>query len=318
MRVFTASRKAGFTLIELLVVIAIIGVLIALLLPAVQKVREAANRTQCANNLKQLGLATHNFHDQHGWMPPSRTGAWGATWAMFLLPFMEQQNAYEAKLMHRNGGRVDVVTNTYFDAAPEGQQIQIKFFYCPTRRTSGLSVDVPNNGNSAGGDRAGSSSVAHRLVHMPGGLSDYAACDGTTRSAGNGVIIEGRRDLTARTWSGVIKMLDIIDGTSNTFLFGEKHIRPGNFGMKFPDGDNSIYNSDDASAYKRGAGRTFLLALSPEDTGLPGQLFGSWHSGVCQFVFADGGVRAIRVAIDGPNLGRLAARNDGEVITTDF
>src|SRR5262245_24072942 len=88
--------RAGFTLIELLVVIAIIAVLIALLMPAVQKVREAANRTSCANNLKQLSLGVHNFHDSYGCLPYGRTkGALDSiTWAVMILPFIEQGNLW--------------------------------------------------------------------------------------------------------------------------------------------------------------------------------------------------------------------------------
>ena len=125
-RPFGRRRHGGFTLVELLVVIAIIGVLVALLLPAVQAAREAARRSSCQNNLRQIGLATQNFHDSRNAFPPLRiAGAEGwATFWVLIMPYMEQGTLYD---------RWDL-TLKYAQQTVEARQTQIKSYYCPARR----------------------------------------------------------------------------------------------------------------------------------------------------------------------------------------
>ncbi len=123
-----SGDRTGFTLIELLVVIAIISVLLGLLLPAVQNVREAASRTKCANNLKQIGLAMQNYHFNHGALPPSRMSIHeSASWAWLILPELEQDNLYRT---WKQGAPI-------YKVAIGSLQAPVPVFFCPSRRPPG-------------------------------------------------------------------------------------------------------------------------------------------------------------------------------------
>src|SRR5262249_28171125 len=214
-------RRLGFTLIELLVVIAIIAVLIGLLVPAVQKVRDAAARAQCQNNLKQLGLASHAFHDANRFLVPAWIGdnsrdpdGW-ATWAVLLLPFLEQDSVYKLWALRYPASK---------QVAAAYQQ-QLPVYHCPSRPDFVLSVND--------------------FVPAGGGLGDYGACFGTAADfdKSNGAIIPYNPPRSTDAsgfpiylrWRGQLKLTSIQDGTSNTLMFGEKHIRPNSLRGKNDD-----------------------------------------------------------------------------------
>ncbi len=301
-----APPRAGFTLIELLVVIAIIAVLIGLLLPAVQKVREAAARAQCANNLKQMGLAIHNYNGVYNSLPPSRVGPQHATWFVVILPYMEQNNLYAQWNL----------ANNYYEQSPAVQNAFVKQYVCPTRRN----LPMPSTQYEVS-----STGIPDTQLH-PGTQGDYACnggqyanspivdnplCRGAMCSANSQV---NNSDQVTFTTSQT-RLNDITDGTSNTFLLGEKHSVRARWGQSGMWGEGSIWNGDYPRNFARIAGPTLWnLGQGPNDATGPFHCkFGSWHPGICQFVFADGHVVALANSTDIPTLQILAVRNDGLV-----
>ena len=285
-------KRGGFTLVELLVVIAIIGVLVALLLPAVQSAREAARRIQCGNHLKQMGLAVQNFHDINQTIPYTRLDT-RETAFLLMLPFLEQRNHYE---------KWDLKLD-YYSQNKVIRETTLKFYLCPSRSrpqpliSTGTS-DAHQNGMTP---------------HTPGGVADYATNAGTPAGTtdywpGLNSTTEANRANGPFWYKGppFLKFANISDGLSNVVFIGEKHVR-----RPATNSDGSIWNGDHAASFKKlGTGAPIARDLNATS----GQ-FGSWHPGICQFVFGDGSVRALPVTTDLATLDRIANRDDGEPVS---
>jgi prepilin-type N-terminal cleavage/methylation domain-containing protein len=331
------SRR-GFTLVELLVVIAIIGILIALLLPAVQAAREAARRAQCTNNLKQFGIAVHNYEDACKTLPPAyNMGAPNSdgffTWFAHTLPYMEQQNAFELI--------ADIKTK--FATAPNLQtniaQIQVPGYFCPTRRTGPNFMRATTVTNTTALGVAGGTTSDYAAV----GLGDDVTVplpDGYIVSANNRAeaLAPARNPFIAGSTTvvehvkGKFGFKDILDGTSNTAIIGEKHIwqpclnigvsaatnltcADGSvLGMRFFAQLHSVRYLE--FPITRGSSAAVALPSAPT-SGVHWASFGSWHPGICQFAFADGSVHALRNTTSMTILWKLGDRRDGRPVTID-
>ncbi|MGI6420170.1 MAG: DUF1559 domain-containing protein [Thermoguttaceae bacterium] len=283
------TRRPAFTLVELLVVIAIIGILIALLLPAVQAAREAARRSQCTNNLKQLGIALHNYHDVNNKFPPgwlqkyvgttlSDVG-WG--WGSFILPFVEQQALYDT--IQPGQGSLWGATNDPVKLA--AMQGELKAYRCPSDIQT-----VTNSGRQINGK---SLTVSN---YVGNNSSDVTITSDDPETGG--LFVENK----SMTFG------DILDGTSNTVALGERdwqyRTADGTRFMAYAAIVFGVGNRNDGP--RRGdqiACGVYKLGLSgtnqPAGTTRGYQMYSSRHPGGANFVLADGAVRFVSETIEG-------------------
>lgn len=322
------SQSRGFTLVELLVVIAIIGILVALLLPAIQSAREAARRTQCNNNLKQLGLALQNFHDSYGNFPPGMTDddtnnfGWGA----YILPYIEEQALYDSI--------ADVATNTPATGGTEiphllvkggthnnidqwpGLQIHhanqnvntrntLESFLCPSN------VIPPRDNDGYG--------TSHYVGNAGNEVIPFASfnCGNPNRTIQNGVLIYDNNNTVTR----VTRMAEVIDGTSSTIMVGEvgaslnvhsSKTDDGNFPLWAGGNNNQGCNAKYMGAHLRIVDVNFFINRK---TGQESDVsFGSFHPGGAQFAFVDGSVQFLSDDMNAVVYRWLGGVNDGEVI----
>ena len=290
------TLRRGFTLIEILVVIAIIAVLIGLLLPAVQKVREAAARVKCQNNLKQIGLALHLYHDAHEVLPPGYRDplpppqfgpGWG--WAAFLLPSLEQGNLYrELGVETQNlGNGANPVLPTPLT------QTALGVFTCPSDAGPAVNPNYDNHGRS---DYRGVGGGRQPMVPIAGGMG-LADILGPL----DGIFWRNSR----------VRFGDVTDGLSNTLMVGETALDPGR------DKWGGIW----VGAVRRDAAVMWVSGvywLVETDTlrinGTDKWGFGSQHPAGANFVAVDGSVHFIRDDMDPAVVALLCSRNDGQAI----
>jgi prepilin-type N-terminal cleavage/methylation domain-containing protein len=287
----------GFTLIELLVVIAIIGVLVGLLLPAVQQAREAARRISCTNHLKQMGLAVALHADAQKHFPSGRKtrDPYDVSWAFRLLPFLEQTQIFNAR-------NPDTTVPCWDSSNATAFRTPVDTFYCPSRRSPAADRNFDNNNQPP---------VAAGIGVAAGG--DYSACGGTyfnyaTPSTGGP---DPKRAGVIHTFSEV-RPAQITDGLSTTMIIGDRHIPPAIAGAgvmeHYNQGDTAVFVSDTPHTLFRDTARG--LASNLRDTN--NRKFGSLHLGVTQFVMCDGHVEAMSNEMNIEVLLKYAAIGDGD------
>ncbi|MCH7988405.1 MAG: DUF1559 domain-containing protein [Planctomycetes bacterium] len=279
----------GFTLIELLVVIAITSILIALLLPAVQQAREAARRIQCRNNLKQIGVALHNYHDAHGRFPPGFIRDHGTAWSAMILPELDRFPLYNTISWGSKWSSGD-------NEAACGTVVSV--FRCPS---APIPSHVPNNSN-----------IKNRVP------CTYLACASGTNMVDNSLDDFAQDGLFFNNHS--TRMRDIIDGSSNTVAIGEtkfdnKTLQNGNVRDHWYFGSVQIRQGIENSEFVGSTAariNAFDIPSAPIDE--KELCFGSYHAGGCHLLLADGSVRFFSESIDETIRRGLGTLDGGEVI----
>jgi prepilin-type N-terminal cleavage/methylation domain-containing protein/prepilin-type processing-associated H-X9-DG protein len=335
----TASRKSGFTLIELLVVIAIIAILIGLLLPAVQKVREAAARMKCQNNLKQIGLALHNYHDANLRFPPGASADkapwktsgsdqnWGSSWMVHLLAYIEQTAVMSRWQFSGQSGWQNANNNTIIKG------LTIGVYRCPSTTLPDFnpySVTLPPSG--------GTGIMYTCYTAVSGSATDPGVLSyGSNRVSTQGIMYG----------NSMVTMNQISDGTSNTILVGEQsnHLRDANnqivLGGRFggasgvavtsagPDGwiqgcvinvpTGNVGNTDvvyNVATIRYQINQIGFTTASPGCTDNVGNNIplSSMHTGGCNILWGDGSVRFLTNSTPLATLSAMATRANGEVV----
>ena len=300
-----SARRRGFTLVELLVVIAIIGILIALLLPAVQAAREAARRASCSNNLKQIGLGLHMYHDTFRRLPPGWWGFdpstyephWfglpGWAWSAAILPYMEQ-TAVQESLVHFDLPITD-------PANDQARVTAIKTYRCPSDdgpQTFPLQNGAPCVGTSPSFPVELATS---NYIGVFGTLDYHDVCD-PGGSAFNGCQGDGTFILNRG-----MRFADIRDGTSNTLVVGERSSKwaPSTWLGVVTCGEH---------APARVTGIALFPPNSEKEEEHYSHNFSSWHPSGTQFLAADGSVKLIAETIDTPTYHALSTRAAGDIV----